>query len=228
MRRDDKVLRVPGVGVHPRGAILGYYGLATAGSQPMTAWLRSVIGHWHGSRTVEEFAVHLWENFSLLCPRRNVVSGFHIGGYELRDRVRVPVFWHIWNYDAVDLEGYHGAHYNYHEPMEQLLGRELRRTQPRDVRRVLEAMQSDGGMPFWYRNGDLPFFIPVTEAIHSLVAYNTAYRPRLFRSPRDLAGWEQLLGTMMRTVGGLYRALYRGGDPPISGPYRIKSLPRRV
>jgi hypothetical protein len=227
VRRDDKVLHLRRVGVHPEGGVLGYYGLATAGNQPMTAWLRSVMGHWHGSKSVEDFAVHLWEQLSQLRPRRRVVSGFHIGGYELRDRVRVPVFWHIWNYDGVDLTGYHGIRDDYHPPMEQLLGRELRGVAPRDVRGVLEAQQSDGGMPYWYRNGDLPFFLPITEALHRLVTYNTVSRPQLFHSPDDIAGWERLLGTMLRTVGGLYRALYQAGDPPISGPYRIISLARR-
>lgn len=130
----QKVLRVAGVGVGS-GAI-GYFGLAQVGSKPLTPWLRDALRSWPGGNAA---ALGHFVTAALCAdatPRElRETSGFHIGAFEQRDGVRVPVFVYARNVD-IGPKGYRNlGRFDVHE---QLLARDLRGVAPTQVARSFE------------------------------------------------------------------------------------------
>jgi hypothetical protein len=87
MRKDkqQKLLKVSTVGIN--GAIVGFFGLAVVGTEPMDKWLARRLGAWPGGRTAGELGDYLRDELSCEVPdvhRLNNASGFHIGAFERR------------------------------------------------------------------------------------------------------------------------------------------------
>jgi hypothetical protein len=195
VRRDDKVLTVPRVGVHRNGGVIGYYGLAQVGGTPMTAWLRNAISKWPGSRSAADFTEHLRLSLSasLRPDERKTTSGFHIGAYEQRNRFVVPVFWHLWNYRSINVQTREYFGNVAHRGEEQLLGRDFAMLATKDLRSHLRSFQVANGLPHWYRNGDLPFLSPITNVLQTAIQHINSTQPKRYQSPSDIEGWRRLL-----------------------------------
>lgn len=170
--RQRKVLTVPRLGVADESGVIGWFGLAEVRRRPMDQWLRAVIDHWPGSADVGKFASHLIERLRERTAREELdVSGFHIGAFEERDGVVVPVFYFVRNMFKLNDDGTYGDIRNCYEPEEQLLGRDCKRLlgdpPMAEVKEALRRFQIERGLPVWYRNGDLPRFTPICDGLIS-------------------------------------------------------------
>jgi hypothetical protein len=202
-----KVLRVRGVGTGD-GAI-GYFGLAQVQGQPLTPWLKDTLRGWPGGDAV---ALGQFVTDALLADATGnelrQVSAFHIGAFEDRGGVRLPVFVYARNVD-LGPTGY--APLGRFDVDEQLLARDL--VGAPDVRRVLRAWATKNGLPVWYRNGDLGFFAPVWEGIERAAQLIIAQHG--YQAPNTLDDWEKFARTLIVTTSNLYRLLYSRGAPLI-------------
>jgi hypothetical protein len=84
---------------------------------------------------------------------------------------------------------------------------------PAEIRDVLGQRELETGFPFWYRNGDLPFFShpfnALADAIQGLVRYPA------FSGPDSTEGWEEIARAFVSASGALYRSYYRRGAPTV-------------
>lgn len=210
-----KVLDVPRLGI-AGGGVIGFYGLAQVNGAPMDDWLRAQIGAWASSATVGDFVEHIRSAIErdATTPERRTVSGFHVGGFERREGVVVPVFWFLRNtHDFDENMGLHSNVKHYHAD-EQLLKHYMAGMSVADVRRELRSRQQRG-LPFWLRNGDLPFFAAVWNGIEE--ALNGIVKRPGFRTPTTIDGWETIARTFVRTTSDVYRSLCTAGAPTIGG-----------
>jgi hypothetical protein len=219
----NKVARIAQLGVARGGGLIGYYGLAYVRGRPMDQWIRRLISGWTGSKYARDFAEYLISRISAQATRDELsaVSGFHLGAFEERDGVAVPVFLFIRNTrDFAD-----GRHFNVGEfqAEEQLLAR-----QPLDglpmpmIREALRDQQVRHGFPYWFRNGDVPYFGAMSSALEAALDHLLG-QGSIFRAPLSLGGWEQLGETLVTSAGRLYRVYY-AGTPPVGRGRIVKSV----
>lgn len=212
-----KVLPVKPLGIAREGGVVGYYGLAQVGGLPMDTWLRERIRQFGGSRVVEDFAVFLRGelNNAASARERRTISGLHIGGFEHRDGVAVPVMVFLRNTEKFDETT--GLHSNI-VPWwceEHFPAHHADTVAARDLRRVLRAHEAQTRFPYWFRNGDLAVAAQTWAGLQAAVA-GIVGMPR-FDLPDGLDGYEALARALVRVSGMLYPVLYRGGAPLIGG-----------
>src|SRR5260370_29193434 len=94
-----KVFRVPGLGVHPAGGLIGYFGNAVVGATAMSDWLPDVVAEFGHSLDTTPFPQFLVDHLEADARVRQLRSfqGFHVGAFERRSGHRVPVFWFVRN-----------------------------------------------------------------------------------------------------------------------------------
>ena len=94
------------------------------------------------------------------------------------------------------------------------------------MRRSLRDFERTQGIPVWFRNGQLAFAVRTWAALMLAIGdITTNLRGAGFRLPDDLATWEELADTLVRTNGRLFALLNTRGAPGIEGPYRKTSIP---
>lgn len=220
-----KVLRVHRVGV--TAGLIGYYGLAEVRGQPMSKWLTTLIGQWPGSNDPQEFADHLVEalNREARARERKQVSGLHFGAYRRSEGRIEPVFFHIVNTHGFDeTTGLHSNPGDTWRNEEQLMGRDVVNMglPPARIRWYLGQVQRLRGMPYWYRNGDMPVFGPVTSFLEVAIAH--VVRVRGYGAPHTISDWERVARVLVVTTSQLARAFYRGAVPTIGDRARALSV----
>lgn len=225
--RDPKVFRIPSLGIHSRGALLGYYGLAQVRGQPMAKFLRGIIRSWQGSARLEDFAIDLINELqrSARAGELRNVLGFHLGGFESRGGYRVPIFIYVRNAEADENTGIYKAFENWELRWEeQMMARTLRQWQPREARQGLRHFRTEGngGIPMWFRNGDLEAFAGPTAAVEGACRY-LASRPR-YAMPDNVNRWADLAKVLVDTTSDLVRTTYTGGTPTIGGRAFVETL----
>jgi hypothetical protein len=220
-----KLQRVRRLGIGRAGGVVGYFGLAEMNRQPMDDWLRERIDRFSGSRTVEDFAVYLRNELADATTKRerHVVSGFHIGAFEKRGGVAVPVFHFLRNTSEFDdTTGVHSKFVDYwteeHFPKHYAPG-----VAPAAIRSALRDHELKERFPFWLRNGDLGIAGRTWHGLQEAVV-GLAALPH-FGPVCDLNGFEELAKALVTTTSRLYALLYRGGAPLIGGRTLLRAIP---
>lgn len=221
-----KVHRVPGLGVHPQGGLIGFHGLAEVGSRQtkMADWLSARIANLPATPSAHPFAQGIAQELNMagtLTPEQaQVPTGFHVGAFETRGKVTVPAFYYVWNYERVDDGGYYVGHRAFRVE-EHLLDRDLAGVAPEDVQAWLRFFPWSSGFPKWYRNGDVPFLGPITSYLMQSMAHilqqQRESRRSDYRLPRGLAEWINYTEVLVSTTIRLSGLLYAKGDPRIGG-----------
>ena len=228
----EKILPVPGLGTHSHGGLIGFHGVAEVGPRltPMMAWLNGQVANLQPTPTARPFAealaAALNADSTLTAEQRKVPTGLHIGAFEERGGVSVPVFYYVWNYERMS-EGYYLGLRAFRAE-EQLLERDLAGVAAGDVRAWLRFFPWSLGYPKWYRNGDVPFLGPITgylmESMAHIVQQQRANRLSDYRLPSGLREWSGYTETLVSTTIQLCGLLYRRGDPRIGGDVSIRPL----
>ena len=225
--RDPKVIRIPRLGEHRQGAVIGYYGLAQVGDRGMPEFLRESVRDWPGSRTLDEFAAYLVERFqreARAIHLRTQIFGFHLGGFERFEGYLCPAFYYIRNGEANEDTGrYELFGRSEIRSEEQLMRRTLADWQPHQARRALQHFQRENGIPMWFRNGDLGTMAGPTQAVELAAKYLADQRD--FGWPLNTRRWADFAETMVDTTASLAQAMYRGGAPTIGGRAVSVDLP---
>lgn len=232
VRKEEKVVRAGQVGIN--GGWVGYFGLADVGKEPMHQWLRRTIDRWPGSRQVADLGEYLRDQLNSAVPktyRARYPSGLHIGAFETRDGVPVPVLQYVSNiYDLDEQTGTYSDFRAYgsgeHFPDHPDPTKSWADVPARELKSRLRAFERANGLPVWFRNGQLAFS---ARAWHGLTWAIGDITRNLggqgFRLPSDLDGWELLADAMVRTNGRLYALLMSRGEPTIEGPFFKRSIP---
>jgi hypothetical protein len=232
VRKEEKILRARQVGVN--GGWVGYFGLADVAEEPMHEWLRRTVDRWPGSRQVAALGDYLCDQLNDAVPRAHRArypSGLHIGAFEARDGVPVPVLQYVTNIYGLDERT--GAYSDFrkyssgeHFPAHPDPQKSWAHVPTRELKTRLREFERANGPPVWFRNGQLAFS---ARAWHGLTWAIGDITRNLggqgFRLPSDLRGWELLADAMVRTNGRLYALLMSRGEPTIEGPFLKRSIP---
>lgn len=230
--KQEKFLTTKRVGMN--GGVIGYFGLAQVRSEPMDKWLRRALDRWHGSASVAKLGVYLRDELNRSVPkaeRTHNPSGFHIGAFESRDGSAVPVLQYVSNIQSLDVQtGAYSGFVEYssgeHFPRHPSGKGPCQNVAPSQMRSSLRDFERTQGIPVWFRNGQLAFAARTWDALMLAIGDITADLRRAgFSLPDDLAKWEELADTLVRTNGRLYALLSTRGAPGIEGPYRKTSIP---
>jgi hypothetical protein len=222
-----KVTRISRLGIHDAGGVVGFFGLAELDGKHTTTWMRKLAqdhANAGGSLRVAPFARRLLDALvkpSTIRPEwLNEVLGFHIGGFEQFGRYKLPVFWFVRNCELTP-EGRYVARGGW-KADEQLLGRDLKEVKSGDVRDVLRQIQTNTAIPHWYRNGDLPAFTAITDALKAAVSFTA--RLQGYGPPDGLEAWCDLGKTFVYTSRNLARLMYKRGQVSIGGKADVECL----
>lgn len=224
----QKVFEVDGLGTHPQGGLLGFFGSAIVKDQWMDDWLRETMPRCRRNPETSEFAADLRDALTKAPfePEQRGPSGFHIAAFELRDGFQVPVFHFVSNIHDME-DGYYTKIGNFFAE-EQLLGRDMRGLDPPHIRSALRVFAWETGQPRWYRNGDVPFHGPVTTYLMSAIAHvvngDRVRKRDEYQVPVTLDGWVTYVTTLVETSIDVAAMLFVKGDPRIGGEPIIKVL----
>lgn len=228
--KDPKVFPVPGLGDHPSGGLIGYFGNALVKRRPMAEWLRETIGRYPPSRDTSTFPVYLIRSLEAAAYKTQLTSvqGFHVGAFERRGGYRVPVFWFIRNAQVAERPG--GVEYQefpgwkFHWD-EQLLGDWLTGVSNAEVLERIKDFVRRSGTPIWFRNGDLYAFGAAGNAVDAAATAMVNQAGTGYRVPRSLNRWTQLAKTYVRLSSELAQIYYSRGTPTIGGDALAERIP---
>lgn len=229
LRKQEKFLCTKRLGVN--GGIVGYFGLAQVDDEPMDQWLRTALDKWHGSSEVADLGIYLCDRLNADVPpahRTRVPSGFHIGAFESRGGISVPVFHFVWNYRTLDVNSGIYLDLGMYEQSEHFPRNhdDWKSVGPAQMKASMRQWERSYGLPFWFRNGQLAFSARVWQGLTLAIGDVTQNLGGSgFALPDDLQRWEDLADTLVRTNGRLYSLLGTRGAPAIEGPYRKTSIP---
>lgn len=225
--KQQKVHKVSQLGIN--GGLVGFFGLAVVDDEPMDKWLRRTLDVWPGSSIAGELGVYLRDELNRCVNRSHRASnasGFHIGTFETRDGAAMPVMQYVSNIYSLkngrygDFREYVTAEHFPQHPSKP----EAPIQSPAEVRKFLQLYAREHAMPWWFRNGDLPFASRAWEGVELAIRSITSTEPG-FTAPNSLEHWEALAKAVLRLAGDLYPLLVNNGVPSIEGPFDVFSIP---
>lgn len=227
-KAQQKVFNVDGLGSHAKGGLLGFFGSAMVKDKQMDDWLREAMPQCRRNAETSEFAADLRDALKSAPFESNQRSatGFHVGAFEKRDGVQVPVFHFVTNIHDMQ-DGYYTKLGDFFAE-EQLLSRDLRGLESRHIQSALRVFEWENGYPRWYRNGDVPFHGPVTTYLMAAIAHvvngDRARKRGDYQVPATLDGWAAYVTTLVETTIGVASLLFVKGEPRIGGTPTVKVL----
>lgn len=95
---------------------------------------------------------------------------------------------------------------------------------PAELREYLRLHAKERAMPWWFRNGDLPFAGRTWAGVEAAILAITTSQSG-FAVPDTLAHWGALARAVLRLAGDLYPVLVHSGAPSIEGPFDVVQIP---
>jgi hypothetical protein len=224
LAQQRKVLRLSGFG--SSDGVIGFFGLAQVGGQPMDRWLQDVIASYSAFRDADSFARYLAVRIEGEATQAELkeVSGFHIGTFEKREGHVVPTFTFLRNASSFK-DGYYSGVGAFLPPEEQLIGRDLQGIPMSQVRDTLRSRQVAIGTPHWYRNGDVVHFGAIGSLLELALHRLVQQKGTAFRAPHSITEWTRVARTLVASTGNLYRSFYSGPVPPVGGRVLVETIP---
>jgi len=209
-----KVLRWP-----RRRALVGYVGAAEIGGVPTDEWLYDFVGDHPAFSSFEEVSESLRANVE---RQRCIDEGdgepqpliIHLGGFEQRDGVGVPVVWYIRNTYAVDKNPYGGIHREFDHSEE--FWKYFPNSSPLDIQATL-AERSARYDPFWFHQGfDLGTFNLIERFLKSAFKVLCEIHPD-HSLPSTVREWERQVRMSILTYGAYFQAFKEPGEQYVGG-----------
>ncbi len=209
-----KVLRWP-----RQKALIGYVGEAQIGGIPTDEWLYDFIGD---HLTFSSFA-DLSESLRASVEKQRWIDEgdseaqpliIHLGGFEERDGVNVPVVWYIRNTYSVASDLYGGVRKEF-ESSEEFWGY-FSDVSPHDIRANLgkRASQYD---PFWFHQGfDLGTFNLIEQFLKGAFRVLCENHPD-HSLPSTVREWERQVRMSILTYGAYFQAFKEPGEQYVGG-----------
>ena len=219
----QKLLQVPKV-----HAGISVWGKGQIDEEDADMWLQDFID------TCTDSSMSLWSLANCLADALNdafgqVIDdrmGIHVGGFDQRDGIRGPAFYHV-----------HNGHYH----VAFLNGRveEIPDEDPplREFRAHLDhppAMSSPTQIPHLTRNGDFAVFALLYDSLSPLILSLKRSTGLVFPSPQSLASRGEYLRFWIKTMSEIYRLSNRrvrvlpqdvsAGDAGIGGPVTVLTI----
>lgn len=225
--KQRKVHKVTQLGLN--GGVVGFFGLAVVGTEPMDTWLRRTLNAWPGSRSPAALGVYLRDELNRCVDpgqRTANASGLHIGAFESRDGAVVPVMQYVSNINKLT-DGHYSDFRSYvtdeHFPRHPN-PQHTAQCAPAELREYLRLHAKERAMPWWFRNGDLPFAGRTWAGVEAAILAITTSQSG-FAVPDTLAHWGALARAVLRLAGDLYPVLVHSGAPSIEGPFDVVQIP---
>jgi hypothetical protein len=95
---------------------------------------------------------------------------------------------------------------------------------PAELREYLRLHAKNRAMPWWFRNGDLPFAGRAWAGVEAAILAITTSQSG-FGVPDTLDHWGALARAVLRLAGDLYPVLVNSGAPSIEGPFDVAQIP---
>lgn len=209
-----KVLRWP---CHK--ALVGYVGAAEIGEIPTDEWLYDFIG---GHLTFPSFEALSDSLRSEVEEQRRIDEGedepelliIHLGGFEEKDGIQVPVVWYIRNAYSLDSEGYKDIRKEFQHSEE--FWKYFPNVGPSDIRSKLDDHASDYD-PFWFHQGfDLGTFNMLEgflkAAFRGLCDHHAEHS-----LPQTLPDWERQVKMSILTYSAYFQAFKGPSEQYVGG-----------
>jgi hypothetical protein len=208
-------------------AIIGFVGAAQIDNQPIHEWILKFIEEFRDFNSFEDLSKELSRRVE---AQRKIDEGkrpaqgliIHVGGFEERGGVMVPVVWVIRNAHKL-------SHYTYKDirkdfECKEAFWEEFPNTYPDEIRKVLKVLAKQF-KPFWFRQGfDLLTFNVMEESIRSAFKFLCVQHPD-HDFPRTLADWEKHLRMQVLMYASYFQAFHPEGQRYVGGGVDIVSIP---
>jgi len=163
--------------------------------------------------------------------RENNASGFHVGTFERRNGVDVPVMQYVSNIRHLDpttgeYSGFEEYRSEEHFPSHPSPASDFSQYPPSQLQKELRSLEKGHDFPHWFRNGDLTFAGTPWEGLRQVVR---AIRQNLARrglaSPDSIEDWEKLAKLIVATCRRSLRDHEYESERPIDrGPVQNRGV----
>jgi hypothetical protein len=208
-----KVLRWPN-----RKALVGYVGAAEIGGIPTDEWLYDFIGSHLDFPDFGELSESLRSEVE---AQRRIDEGdlgpdpliIHLGGFEEKDDIQVPIIWYIRNAHNFGALGYEDIRKEFLNS--EAFWHYFPDIRPHEIREVLRTMASRYN-PFWFHQGfDLGTFNLIEGFLKTAFRLLCERHPN-HRLPESLPDWERQVRMSILTYGAYFQA-YKGPSEQFVG-----------
>ena len=217
-----KVLRWPN-----RKALVGYVGSGTIGKLPSDEWLYDYIGE---HLDFADFATLAQDLSDRIEAQRRSDEGsgepvpliLHLGGFEIRDGVYVPVVWHIRNAHGMAGDQYTDICKKFR--CTEALWTYFSHVSPAEIRdRLAECAREI--QPFWLHQGiALKTFNAIESSLQLAFRMLESHVPE-HSFPQTIEEWERHLRLGILTYGAYYEAFHGPGEHYVGGGVDTVHLP---
>jgi hypothetical protein len=208
-------------------AIIGFVGAARIDNQPIHEWILKFIEEFRDFNSFEELSKEL---SSRVETQRNIDEGkspasaliIHVGGFEERGGIMVPVIWVIRNAHKLGRYTYKDIRKDFE--CKEAFWEFFPGTYPDEIRNVLKVLAKQF-KPFWFHQGiDLMTFNVLQESIKSTFKFLCEQHPD-HDFPKTLAYWEKYLRMQVLMYDSYYQAFHPEGRRFVGGGVDIVSIP---
>jgi hypothetical protein len=216
-----KVLRWP-----QRKALVGYVGVAEIGGDPTDEWLYDFIGDNLNFSNFEALSESLR---SQVEEQLRIDEGnnerqpliIHLGGFEKRDDVPVPVIWYIRNTYGLGPLGYKEVRKEFHHSEE--FWRVFSNVSYHEIRSHISEKAAKYN-PFWFHQGfDLGTFNVIEEFLKAAFKWLCEHNPS-HSLPQKLSDWERQVRMSILTYGAYFQAFKGPSQQFVGGGVDVVSI----
>lgn len=217
-----KVLRWP-----RNRALVGYVGAAEIGGQPTDEWLYDFIGDNPRFASFDALAEDLRARVE---AQRRIDEGgqdpdpliIHLGGFEERAGLQVPVVWYIRNAFDLGPQGYQTIRRAFERSEE--FWKYFPNVAPTDIREALKE-RAEQYEPFWFHQGfDLGTFNTLETYLRAAFRF-LCENHQEHTYPVKLSDWQQQVRMSILTYGAYFEAYRAVSEQYVGGGADVVSIP---
>lgn len=219
-----KVLRWPN-----NNALIGYVGVGSIAGIPTDEWLYNFIGRNLTFHDFKELAHGLRDEVQaqrIIDEGTEKAEGLiiHLGGFEEREGIQVPIIWFITNCHRLDpIIGYTDIKKDFGVSEELWKKEYIGDATPQNIRAYLKE-RAESYNPFWFHQGfDLGIFNTLDYFLRQSFRLLIENHPN-HSFPKTLGEWGRHLSMSILTYGAYFQSFYGPSEQYVGGGVDIVSL----